>query len=67
MSIYSKSTKELITDFINSFTPPKSEGFGLIERKTLQEGGYFSRKEILNWFEENYPKIKKGTINGLCN
>lgn len=63
MAIYAKSTKELIKEFINTFIPPKSEGFGLIERKPLREGGHFSRKEIISWFGTKYPKIKKGTIN----
>jgi endonuclease len=62
-SIYSKSTKELFKEFVQSFTPPVTEGFGLVERKLLKDGGYFSRKEILNWFKEHYPKIKQGTVN----
>lgn len=43
--------------------PPPSKGFGLVERKPLSEGGYLTRKEILDWFRERYPKIKQGTIN----
>lgn len=62
-SIYSKNTKELISEFLDSFVPPKDKGFGLFERKPLSEGGEFHRKEIINWFQENYPKIKEGTIN----
>lgn len=62
-SIYPKSTKELFKDFVHSFTPPSSEGFGLVERKLLTEGGHFTKKEIFNWFRENYPKIKQATVN----
>lgn len=63
IKIYPKSTKELIEEFVNTFVPPPSEGFGLVERKPLSEGGYFTRSEILKWFQENYPKIKRSTIN----
>jgi endonuclease len=62
MAIYDKPTKELIKEFLKAFVVPKSEGFGLIERKPIQDGGYFSRQEIISWFTKNYPKIKKGTI-----
>lgn len=62
-SIYEKSTRELFHEFVNSFVPPPPEGFGLIERKPLAEGGHFTRQEILAWFQENYPKIKRATVN----
>jgi endonuclease len=62
-SIYPKSTKELFKEFVHSFTPPTIEGFGLVERKPLLEGGHFTRKEILSWFQEKYPKIKQATVN----
>lgn len=62
-SIYDRSTKELFDEFIHSFTPPPSKGFDLIERKPLSNGGHFSRQEILNWFQKNYPKIKRATVN----
>lgn len=62
-SIYDKSTKELFEEFIHSFTPPPSKGFGLIERKPLSNGGYCTRQEILSWFQKNYPKIKRATVN----
>ena len=62
-SIYPKSKKELFEDFVHSFTPPSPEGFGLVERKPLAEGGHFTRKEILSWFQEKYPKIKQATVN----
>lgn len=61
--IYSKSTEELIKEFVHSFTPPVPEGFGLVDRKPLADGGFFTRKEILNWFQERYPKIKPATVN----
>ncbi len=63
MAIYDKSTKELIKDFIKTFVGPKLGGFKLVDRKSIQDGGSFSRKEIITWFANNYPKIKKGTIN----
>jgi len=62
-SIYPKSTKELFEEFVHSFVPPPPKGFGLIERKPLADGGHFTRQEILRWFQENYPKIKQGTVN----
>jgi Endonuclease NucS C-terminal domain len=62
-SIYPKSTKELFREFTSSFVPPPAKGFGPIERKPLADGGHFTRQEILNWFQGNYPKIKKGTVN----
>ncbi len=61
-SIYPKSTKKLFEVFINEFTPPPPEGLGLIERNPLADGGFFKRREILSWFQENYPKLKTGTI-----
>ena len=63
MSIYQKSTKELLEEFVHSFVAPPSKGLGLIERKPLSKGGYFTRKEILTWFQNNYPKIKQATVN----
>ena len=62
-SIYDKSTKELFKEFLDSFVPPPAKGLGLIERKPLGEGGYFTRQEILAWFQEHYPKLKRGTVN----
>ena len=63
MPIYQKSTKELFEEFVQSFVPSPSKGFGLIERKPLSKGGRFTRKEILTWFQDNYPKIKQATVN----
>ena len=62
-TIYNKSTRELFKEFIDSFVPPPAKGLGLIERKALAEGGHFTRQEILAWFQEHYPKLKRGTVN----
>jgi hypothetical protein len=62
-SIYPKSTKELFKELVNSFSPPATKGLGVAVRKSLPEGGYFTKKEILSWFQKNYPKIKQGTVN----
>ncbi len=62
-SMYEKSTKELFKEFADSFVTPPAKGFGLIERKPLYDGGHFTRKEILSWFQEHYPKLKRGTVN----
>jgi hypothetical protein len=59
--IYSKSTREIFKEFVDSFVPPK--GVGFVPRKALADGGHFTREEILHWFAKNYPKIKQGTIN----
>lgn len=61
--VYSKSTRELFKEFVDSFIPPRPEGFGIDRRKALSDGGYFTRDEILRWFAANYPKIKQGTVN----
>lgn len=63
MPIYQRPTRELFEEFVQSFVPPPSQGLGLIERKSLSKGGNFTRKEILTWFQENYPKIKQATVN----
>ncbi len=62
-SIYDKSTRELFKEFVGSFIPPPAGGFGLIERKPLDEGGHFTRQAIMAWFQEHYPKLKRGTVN----
>lgn len=59
--IYDKTVKELIKDFIIEFKQPKDSSF--LEREALKDGGYFTRKEIVNWFETKYPEIKIGTIS----
>jgi hypothetical protein len=59
-SIYEKSTRELIRDFVSSFIPPESgDGFS---RKPLADGGYFTRQECVKWFSLHYPELKKGTV-----
>jgi hypothetical protein len=62
-SKYNRSTKELFKEFVDSFVPPPPKGFGLIERKPLDQGGHFTRREILAWFQEQYPKLKRATVN----
>lgn len=62
-SKYDRSTKELFKEFVDSFGPPPAEGFGLIERKPFDQGGHFTRQEILAWFQEHYPKLKRATVN----
>ena len=62
-SIYNKSTRELFTEFVKVFVPPPPNGFGLIKRKPLVDGGYFTRQEILSWFQKNFPKLKRATVN----
>ena len=62
-TIYNKSTRELFKKFIDLSQPPPAKGLGLIERKALAEGGHFTRQEILAWFQEHYPKLKRGTVN----
>ena len=60
--IYDKTVKELIIDFANTFIASENQDpFGL--RNSLKEGGSFTRDEVVSWFQKNYPKIKKGTIN----
>jgi len=63
MPIYERSTKELLEVFVRTFVPPPSKGFLPDLRKALSEGGHFKRREILKWFQENYPKIKQATVN----
>jgi len=62
-SKYDKSTKELFKEFVDSFVTPTAKGFGLIEQKPIDQGGHFTRQEILAWFQEHYPKLKRGTVN----
>lgn len=62
-SIYDRSTRELFKEFLESFEPPPEKGLVEIRRKPLSEGGHFTRREILEWFEKHYGKIKRGTVN----
>ena len=48
MPIYEKATKFLMQDMAEEFA--------------LLPGQSFSRDEVMDWFESNYPKIKKGTL-----
>ena len=48
--IYNKSTKELVEEFIKTFAPPPAKGFGLTKRKSLSEGGCFTRLERKSTF-----------------
>ena len=60
--IYDKTVKELISQFINEFILPDNT-FGSELRDNIQNGGYFYKEELVNWFKSNYPLIKIGTIN----
>jgi hypothetical protein len=62
-SIYEKSTEELFKEFLDSFDPPPEKRAGFFKRKPLNEGGHFTRQEILKWFQGHYPKLKRGTVN----
>ena len=48
MPIYNKSTKELMHEFAK------------IE---LQQASVFTKDQVSSWFNDNYPKIKKHTVN----
>ena len=47
MSIYEKSTNQLLTEYINENCKP---------------GGTINKEEIVGWFSQNYPKIKSNTV-----
>jgi endonuclease len=48
MSIYEKSVWMLMKD--------------MVKEKELQQDEIITRDEVISWFEENYPQIKKSTI-----
>jgi hypothetical protein len=48
MAIYDQPVRLLMKDMIQSFN--------------LEHDQSFTRQQAINWFAENYPKIKKGTI-----
>lgn len=55
--VYGKTVKELIKDYV-----------GLIDQEASpSEGGkedaQFTRDDIHQWFMDNYPRIKRGTVN----
>jgi hypothetical protein len=47
MSIYKKSTNQLLTEFLN---------------ENCQPGETINKEEIVDWFSRNYPKIKSNTV-----
>jgi len=47
-TIYEKSVNELLKDFVNNWT---------------KNDGVFQKKDAINWFNENYPKIKASTVS----
>jgi hypothetical protein len=48
MQIYDKPVRELFKEFLSD--------------AGLRRGEVFNRKRVVSWFNERYPKIKKGTI-----
>jgi len=48
MSIYEKSTNQLLTEYI---------------KENLMPGQVIDKEQIVNWFKSNYPKIKSNTVN----
>lgn len=45
--IYDKTVKDIIREYVEN---------------ELEDGGSFSTRDILTWFNNNYPRIKEGTI-----
>ncbi|MDR2724992.1 MAG: endonuclease NucS [Candidatus Adiutrix sp.] len=50
MSVYEKSVKLLMKDMVEEFQ--------------LKPGEVLQREKIFQWFQQHYPKIKEGTIQG---
>lgn len=48
MSIYEKSTNQLLTEYIKT---------------NLKPGQVMDKDQIVSWFKSNYPKIKPNTVN----
>lgn len=48
MTIYDKSVNELLIDFVQNWT---------------KNNGVFKKKDAIDWFNENYPKIKTSTVS----
>ena len=48
MSIYEKSVRLLLKDFVT--------------RENIAKGQTISKDQVISWFKSNYPKIKTGTI-----
>jgi len=55
MTIYAKTTKELVLDWAQEHLPPD---------------GDFTREPVVSWFAEHYPRTNRGTIErhieGMC-
>ena len=49
MPIYAKSVRLLMKDMADAFA--------------LQDGQSFTRQQAIDWFAQNYPKIKPGTVH----
>ncbi len=49
MPIYDKPVRVMIRDMISALSPTS--------------GQHFSKDAALEWFAQNYPKIKEGTIS----
>jgi endonuclease NucS-like protein len=49
MPLYDRAVRELFKDFVSEAG---------LAKETL-----FSRKDVVSWFSERYPKVKKGTIS----
>lgn len=49
MSIYEKSVRLLMKDFVNKLN--------------IEKGQIITRDQVVSWFKTNYPKIKVGTIS----
>ena len=45
-AIYSKSTRELVKEFVKAFVPPQSGGSGLTDRRPLADGGGFHAERV---------------------
>ena len=48
MSIYEKSVRLLLKDFVT--------------KQNIAKGQIVSKDQVISWFQSNYPKIKRGTI-----
>jgi len=49
MPLYDKPVRDLFKNFVSE--------------RGLAKGHLFSRKDVVSWFSERYPKVKKGTIS----
>lgn len=56
--VYGKPVRELIREYVEKLDSD--------QRAEAGEAGQdvrFTRQDLLNWFQDNYPKVKRGTIN----